>query len=143
MRLNLEGTLDMNKKLILFMTSLSLAVSPMSVLASEYTGPKASIEAVEDRATLKAATGEYKNWKQYDSRWRSKTLGAGGDTMAASGCLVTAIAMLMVHSGAADENGVDPGKLCTYLANNNGFTGNSELYWAQVNGAVSGFRLAK
>lgn len=132
----------MNKKLILFMTSLSLAVSPMSVLASEYTGPKASIEAVEDRATLKAATGEYKNWKQYDSRWRSKTLGAGGDTMAASGCLVTAIAMLMVHSGAADENGVDPGKLCTYLANNNGFTGNSELYWAQVNGAVSGFRLA-
>ena len=59
MRLNLEGTLDMNKKLILFMTSLSLAVSPMSVLASEYTGPKASIDAVEDRATLKAATGEY------------------------------------------------------------------------------------
>ena len=142
MRLNLEGTIDMNKKLILFMTSLSLAVSPMSVMASEYTGPKAVIEAVEDRATLKAATGEYKTWKQYDSRWSRQLMGAGGDTMAASGCLVTAIAMLMVHSGAADETGVDPGKLCTYLSNNKGFTGNSELYWAQVNGAVSGFRLA-
>ena len=142
MRLNLEGTIDMNKKLILFMTSLSLAVSPMSVMASEYTGPKATIEAVEDRATLKAATGEYKTWKQYDSRWSRQLMGEGGDTMAASGCLVTAIAMLMVHSGAADEYGVDPGKLCTYLSNNKGFTGNSELYWAQVNGAVSGFRLA-
>lgn len=132
----------MNKKLILFMTSLSMALSPMSVLANEYTGPKATIEAVEERAALKAATGEYKTWKQYDSRWRSVTLGAGGDTMAASGCLVTAIAMLMVHSGAADESGVDPGKLCNYLSQNNGFTGNSELYWAQVNGAVKGFRLA-
>ena len=115
----------MNKKLILFMTSLSLAVSPMSVMASEYTGPKATIEAVEDRATLKAATGEYKTWKQYDSRWSRQLMGEGGDTMAASGCLVTAIAMLMVHSGAADEYGVDPGKLCTYLSNNKGFTGNS------------------
>ena len=142
MRLKLEGTLDMNKKLILFMTSLSLAISPMSVLASEYTGPAASIEAVEDRASLKAATGEYKNWKQYDSRWSRKTLGVGGDTMASSGCLVTAIAMLMVHSGAADESGVDPGKLCTYLSENNGFTGNSELYWGMTSNVISGFRLA-
>ena len=33
----------MNKKLILFMTSLSLAVTPIGVYASEYTGPAASI----------------------------------------------------------------------------------------------------
>lgn len=132
----------MNKRLILFMTSLALAASPMSVLANEYTGPLATIEAVEDRAMLQAATGDYKKWLQYDGRWGSMTLGAGGDTMADSGCLVTAIAMLMVHSGAADESGVDPGKLCAYLSNNGGFTGNSELYWAKINGAVSGFRLA-
>ena len=71
----------MNKKLILFMTSLSLALSPMSVMAHNNTAPKASIEAVEERATLKAATGAYKNWVQYDSAWRDITLGAGGDTM--------------------------------------------------------------
>ena len=37
---------------------------------------------------------------------------------------------------------MDPGKLCTYLSNNGGFTSNSELYWAKVNGAVEGFALA-
>ena len=100
----------MNKKLILFMTSLSLAVAPMGVFASEYNGPTASIEAVEERANLQAATGEYRSWKQYDSRWSGQRLGSSSDTMAGSGCLVTAIATLMVHSGCADENGVDPGK---------------------------------
>ena len=132
----------MNKKLILFMTSLSLAVTPIGVYASEYTGPAASIEAVEDRAGLKAATGEYKSWKQYDSRWAGTVMAPGYDTMAESGCLVTAIATLMVHSGCADESGVTPGKLCTYLSNNGGFTSNSELYWGKVNGAVEGFSLA-
>ena len=132
----------MNKKLILFMTSLSLAVTPIGVYASEYTGPAASVEAVEDRAGLKAATGEYKSWKQYDSRWASMQMAPGYDTMAESGCLVTAIATLMVHSGCADEAGVTPGKLCTYLSNNGGFTSNSELYWSKINGAVEGFSLA-
>lgn len=132
----------MNKKLILFMTSLSLAVAPMGVFASEYNGPTASIEAVEERANLQAATGEYRSWKQYDSRWSSQRLGSSSDTMAASGCLITAIATLMVHSGCVDENGVDPGKLCTYLSNNGGFTSNGELYWGKVDGAVEGFSLA-
>ena len=132
----------MNKKFILFMTSLSLAVAPMSVFASEYTGPAASVEAVEERANLQAATGEYRSWKQYDTRWASQRLGSSADTMSESGCLVVAIASLMVHSGCADENGVDPGKLCTYLSNNGGFTSNGELYWDKVSGAVDGFRLA-
>lgn len=132
----------MNKKLILFMTSLSLAVAPMGVFASEYNGPTASIEAVAERANLQAATGEYRSWKQYDSRWSGQRLGSSSDTMAGSGCLVTAIATLMVHSGCADENGVDPGKLCTYLSNNGGFTSNGELYWGKVDGAVEGFSLA-
>lgn len=131
----------MNKRLILFMTSFALAATPMSAFASEYTGPKATIEAVEGRAALQATTGEYTGWLQYDSRWGSMLMG-GSDTMAESGCLVTAIAMLMVHSGSADENGVNPGKLCTYLNNNNGFTSSSELIWAKVNGAVNGFKLA-
>lgn len=131
----------MNKRLILFMTSFALAATPISAFASEYTDAAATIEAVEGRASLKAATGEYTSWLQYDSRWGSMLMG-GCDTMSESGCLVTAIAMLMVHSGAADENGVNPGKLCTYLNNNNGFTSSSELIWGKVSGAVSGFSLA-
>ena len=132
----------MNKKLILFLTSLSLAVTPIGAFASEYSGPDASIEALGERANLQAATGEYRTWKQYDSRWANQLLGSSPDTMSESGCLVTAIATLMVHSGCADENGVDPGKLCTYLSNNGGFTSNGELYWGKVNGAVDGFKLA-
>lgn len=132
----------MNKKLILFMTSLSLAAAPVGAYANEYSGPTATIEAVEDRAVLTAATGEYRSWKQGDSRWRNILLAPSSDTMWESGCLVTAIATLMVHSGCADENGVDPGKLCTYLGNNGGFTSNGELYWAKINGAVDGFTLA-
>lgn len=132
----------MNKKLILFLTSLSLAVTPIGAFASEYNGPEASIKALEERAHLQAATGEYRSWKQYDSRWANQLLGSSSDTMSASGCLVTAIATLMVHSGCADENGVDPGKLCTYLSNNGGFTSNGELYWGKVTGAVDGFKLA-
>lgn len=132
----------MNKRLILFMASFSLAAAPISAYASEYTGPTATIEAVEDRAALTAATGEYRTWKQGDSRWRNKYLSPSSDTMWESGCLVTAIATLMVHSGCADESGVDPGKLCDYLSNNGGFTSNGELYWAKVNGAVNGFSLA-
>ena len=132
----------MNKKLILFMTSLSLAVTPMGVFASEYNQPTATLAAVEERALLKAATGEYRSWKQYDSRWAGMYMSPGTDTLNESGCLVTSIAILMVHSGSADEYGVDPGKLCTYLSNNGGFTSNSELYWSKVNGAVEGFALA-
>ena len=49
----------MNKKLILFLTSLSLAVTPIGAFASEYNGPEASIKALEERAGLQAATGEY------------------------------------------------------------------------------------
>lgn len=90
----------------------------------------------------RAATGEFRSWKQYDSRWGSQRLGSSSDTMAESGCLVTAIAALMVRSGCADENGVDPGKLCTYLSNNGGFTSNGELYWSKIDGAVEGFSLA-
>ena len=132
----------MNKKLILFMTSLSLAVTPMGVFASEYNQPTATLAAVEERASLKAATGEYRSWKQYDSRWAGMYMSPGTDTLNESGCLVTSIAILMVHSGSADEYGVDPGKLCTYLSNNGGFTSNSEFYWSKVNGAVEGFALA-
>lgn len=133
----------MNKKLILFMTTLSLAAAPISVFASENDVPVATIEALEERAGLKAATGAYRTWKQYNAAWAGIHLGSSPYTMNDSGCLVTAIATLMVHSGAADEAGVDPGKLCTYLNNNGGFTSAGELYWTKVNGAVDGFSLSQ
>lgn len=75
----------MSKKLILFLTSLSLAVTPIGAFASEYSGPDASIEALGERANLQAATGEYRTWKQYDSRWANQLLGSSPGTMSESG----------------------------------------------------------
>ena len=93
----------MNRKLILLMTSLSLTVA-LPFQTAVYASESATIVPVENRASLQAATGEYRSWKQGDSRWGSMHLGSSSDTMAESGCLVTAIAMLMVHTGCADES---------------------------------------
>lgn len=131
----------MNRKLILLMTSLSLTVA-LPFQTAVYASESATIVPVENRASLQAATGEYRSWKQGDSRWGSMHLGSSSDTMAESGCLVTAIAMLMVHTGCADESTMDPGVLCEYLSNNGGFTAYGELYWAKINGAAEGFSLS-
>ena len=49
------------------------------------------------------AASDYTTWKQYDSRWGSKTVGKNG-TMASWGCKITTLAILMVHSGVENEN---------------------------------------
>lgn len=63
----------------------------------------------------------YKSWKQSDSRWGSMTI--DGENMAGYGCLVTSMAMLMVHSGAEpkDVNLFNPGILLKRLINLNCF----------------------
>ncbi len=50
-----------------------------------------------------AADGSYKLWKQSDQRWGSLSVGNGG-TMSSWGCKITAIAILMVHSGAEPDD---------------------------------------
>ena len=61
--------------------------------------------------------------------------------MKSSGCLVTAIAMLICHTGSADASSFTPKTLVNYLNNNGGFTSGGALYWAKVNGAADGFTL--
>ncbi len=56
------------------------------------------------------AASDYTTWKQYDSRWGSKTVGKNG-TMASWGCKITTLAILMVHSGVENENNFNPGIL--------------------------------
>ena len=66
--------------------------------------------------------GEYRNWRQNDPRWGDIQFGAT-DTMTKTGCAVTSIAKLMVHSGAVpdDENQFNPGIYCQWLIDNGGF----------------------
>lgn len=91
--------------------------------------------------TANAASTSYKNWLQSDSEWGSINLGKSSYTMKSSGCLVTAIAMLICHSGSADASSFTPATLVNYLNNNGGFTSGGALYWEKVNGAADGFYL--
>ena len=88
-----------------------------------------------------AASQAYRDWSQADSEWGSIHLGASQYTMKSSGCLVTAIAMLICHTGSADASSFTPKTLVNYLNNNGGFTSGGALYWAKVNGAADGFTL--
>lgn len=57
-----------------------------------------------------AAVTSYKSWSQGDSQWGSLPMGgAGSDTMKKAGCLITAVAKMLVYSGQQDET-FTPGK---------------------------------
>lgn len=88
-----------------------------------------------------AASQAYREWSQADPEWGSIHLGSSQYTMKSSGCLVTAIAMLICHTGSADASSFTPKTLVNYLNNNGGFTSGGALYWAKVNGAADGFTL--
>ena len=50
------------------------------------------------------ALEDYRKWRQGDPRWGSKYLGDSDDTVKESGCAITALTMLCVHSGEASAD---------------------------------------
>lgn len=86
-------------------------------------------------------TYEYTTWKQSDPRWGSIPFGDVGDTVSKSGCAVTSIAILMVHSGAVstDPAVFNPGIFVNWLKQNDGFTSQGWLYWAKASEYTSKF----
>lgn len=109
----------------------SFALALMCVVTA--AGPGLNIISAD------AATGEYKSWKQGDSRWGSIHLGSSGDTLSRIGCAVTSVAILMVHSGSMSDEDFNPGKLCNYLSANGGFDGYGNIRWAAATGMESSF----
>ncbi len=83
------------------------------------------------------AAGEYRSWLQSDPRWGSISFGSAGDTMSKSGCAITSIAKLMVHSGAVpdDENLFNPGIYVNWLKQNGAITSQGWIVW----GAAAGY----
>ena len=75
----------------------------------------------------------YKEWKQWDSRWNSYPMGTS--TIGKSGCLVTAISILLVGSGAKKDlylaGKFNPSVFVQALSNNGGFEG-AGLVWGAV-----------
>lgn len=132
----------MYKRLLAYLVAMSMAVAPASVYAQSEDVPPVEIEAIENRASLQAS-GEYRYWKQYDSQWGGMYLAPSYDTMSASGCIVTSIAILMVHSMSTDESNMNPGILCQALSNAGGFTSDGLIYWYKVNGILDNFYMAE
>ena len=87
---------------------------------------------------------DYRKWKQYDPRWANEVLGADGETMKQSGCLVTSLAILIVDSGVRTEaEGFNPQYFVRALRNNGGFYGStSNLYWDKVHSVVKVFNVS-
>lgn len=90
------------------------------------------------------AADNYRLWRQWDSRWGSIYLGSSTDTMARSGCLVTAIAILAVHSGTKDPETFNPGTLVTSLNNVGAFdSGGAIASWAKVTEVIPEIKFVK
>ena len=113
------------------MTALAAETSDLSQAGMIHTSNLAM-------AASSAVTGEYKTWKQYDSRWGSKKF-TGGQTMQQIGCLVTSIAICAVHAGVRTEAEFDPGKFLDQLNENKAFTSVGDLYWEKVSTAIPEF----
>lgn len=87
-----------------------------------------------------AFSGNYKSWKQYGSSWSSMYLGESADTVADSGCAVTAAAILMVQSGSVTDNSFNPGVIVEYLNQHKGFSSSGMLNWAVLTDYAPDFR---
>lgn len=92
--------------------------------------------------------GDYKSWKQGDSRWGSIPLGSSYETIKSAGCHVTSIAILLVGCGAETSRylagSFNPGVFVTELNNNSGaFTSGGALVYSALTKLEPTFSLYK
>ncbi|MBR5512892.1 MAG: dockerin type I repeat-containing protein [Ruminococcus sp.] len=86
---------------------------------------------------------EYRDWSQMDSRWSETPM--GGTTIRRSGCLLTSLAIMAVHSGSVDSTAMsnmgitdieqfNPGVLANAYTNANGFSYDGGIVsWGTIN----------
>lgn len=86
-------------------------------------------------------SGEYVNWRQYDSRWSNIKVGKSSGTLGSIGCLITSISILIEKSGCNTMiKPFNPGTFLETLNKNNGFDENGNLQYAAVTKAVPAFK---
>lgn len=90
-----------------------------------------------------SAAEDYRLWRQTDSRWGSIKLGDSSDTMAKSGCLVTSIAILAVHSGSKSSDSFNPGTLANSLNAINAFSNGAIASWAKITEVIPDVKFVK
>ncbi|MGM9681055.1 MAG: InlB B-repeat-containing protein [Eubacteriales bacterium] len=69
---------------------------------------------------------DYRSWSQSDPLWGSLKIGT--KTMASVGCLVTAVAKLMVHAGQRDPAEFNPGICLAEMKSKDLFRGTNSMY---------------
>lgn len=90
------------------------------------------------------AAEDYRLWRQWDERWGDIYLGTSTDTMARSGCLVTAVAILAVHSGTKDAEIFNPGTFVQELNNVGAFDSWGAIAsWAKVTEVIPEVKFVK
>ncbi len=124
-----------------------------SVLGSDVTVAE---EDVVTLAEVKAASAvslsglpespiadDYKKWKQWDTRWKDYRMGTS--TIGRSGCLVTAVSILLVGSGAEKDRYLagkfNPSVFVAALNANGGFEG-AGLVWGAVTKVEPSFKVS-
>lgn len=110
-------------------SEIAVAEEDVITLAEVETASSVSLSGLPESPIA----DNYKEWKQWDSRWNSYPMGTS--TIGKSGCLVTAISILLVGSGAKKDlylaGKFNPSVFVQALNNNGGFEG-AGLVWGAV-----------
>ncbi len=86
-------------------------------------------------------SGEYTNWRQYDSSWANVRIGNTSSTIKDIGCLVTSVAILIKKAGVSSSiKPFNPGTFVEALNKNGGFDEYGNLQYAAISKVVPNFK---
>ncbi len=121
-----------------FLTAAYCAV-PSAMAIDEAAEPTVAVTEVSTASIY----DEYRDWSQMDSRWSETPM--GGTTIRRSGCLLTSLAIMAVHSGSIDSTAMsnmgitdieqfNPAVLANAYTNANGFSYDGAIVsWGTIN----------
>lgn len=98
---------------------------------------------IQPMEALKSSAAEnYRLWRQSDPRWSDIQIGSAGATIRSEGCLVTAIAILAVHSGAENPDKFNPGTFAEALKKLDGFSAYGAISsWSKITDVIPKVKL--
>lgn len=132
------------KKILGILTATVAAVCSVCPTAEAVRTNTAGDAAIT--ASAASVCDEYREWSQLDPRWGDTPM--GGTTVRRSGCLVTSLAIMAVHSGSVDSSAYstlgissveefDPGVLAKAYTRVGGFSsGGAISSWLTINSLI-------
>ncbi len=138
-----------HKKIIGILTSAAAAICcvlPNTPIVKEEAG---TVSAAETASIY----DEYLDWSQMDSRWGATPM--GGTTIRSSGCLITSLSIMAVHSGSIDSAAManmgitdieqfNPGVLANAYTSVGGFSsGGAISSWGTINTLIPQIQFGK